>query len=71
MSKYRELYRADIARYGGKPEAYIRIFHFLYRKAAVTSFVPMKFLYKVLFRIWANSRGLEIAANLQIGGDFI
>lgn len=70
MSKYRELYRADIARYGGKPEAYIRIFHFLYRKAAVTSFVPMKFLYKVLFRIWANSRGLEIAANLQIGGGF-
>lgn len=28
----------------------------------------MKFLYKVLFRIWADSRGLEITANNQIGG---
>ena len=34
MSKFKELYNADIARYGGKPEIYIRIFHFLYRKAA-------------------------------------
>lgn len=30
----------------------------------------MKFLYKALFRIWANRRGLEIAANQQIGGGF-
>lgn len=37
MSKFRLLYNADIARYGGKPEFYIRIFHFLHRKAAVPS----------------------------------
>ncbi len=68
MSKFKELYNADIARYGGKPEGYIRIFHYLHRKAAVVSFTPMRLLYKALFRIWANQRGLEIAANQQIAG---
>lgn len=48
MRKFKELYRADIARYGGKPGTYIRIFHYLYRKAAVNSFIPLKLLYKVL-----------------------
>lgn len=68
MSKFKELYNADIARYGGKPEIYIRIFHFIYRKAAFTSFTPMKLLYKALFRIWASQRGLEISVNQRIGG---
>lgn len=68
MSRFKEFYNADIARYGGKPELYIRIFHFLHRKAAVVSFTPMRLVYKALFRIWANQRGLEIAANQQIGG---
>lgn len=68
MSKFKELYSADISRYGGKPEAYIRTFHFLYRKAAVASFIPMRLLYKALFRIWANRRGIELTANQQIGG---
>lgn len=68
MSNFQELYRADIARYGGKPETYIRIFLFLYRKASLASFAPLKLIYKALFRFWANRRGLEIAANQQIGG---
>ena len=68
MSKFKELYNADIARYGGKPETYIRIFLFLYRKASLASFAPLKLIYKALFRIWANRRGLEITANNQIGG---
>lgn len=68
MSKFRELYNADIARYGGRPGAYMRVFHFLYRKAATTTFVPNKILYKALFRLWANRRGLELAANQQIRG---
>lgn len=71
MSRFKELYNADIARYGGKPETYIRIFHYLHRKASVASFLPMRLLYKALFRIWANRRGLEIAANRQIGGECI
>ena len=68
MNIFKELYNADIARYRGKPESYIRIFLFLYRKAAVTTFAPLKLLYKTLFRIWANRRGLELSANQQIGG---
>lgn len=68
MSKSQELYNADIARYGGKPELYIKIFLFLYRKAATASFAPTKFLYKALFRFWANRRGLELSINQQIFG---
>lgn len=67
MSKFQELYNADIARYGGKPELYIKIFLFLYRKAATASFAPTKFLYKALFRFWANRRGLELSVNQQMG----
>lgn len=71
MSKFKVLYNADIARYGGKPETFIRIFHFLHRKASVASFLPIRLLYKFFFRQWANRRGLEITANNQIGGVFI
>lgn len=71
MSKFKELYIADIARYGGKPEVYIRIFHYLYRKAALSTIPPIRLLYKVLFRLWANRRGLEITANNQIGGGYL
>lgn len=68
MSKFKELYHADIARYGGKAEAYMRMFHYLYRKAATATFAPARFCYKALFRIWANCRGLELTANQQVGG---
>ena len=68
MSKFKELYHADIARYGGKAEAYMRVFHYLYRKAATATFAPARFCYKALFRIWANRRGLELTANQQVGG---
>lgn len=71
MSKYKDLYMADIARYGGRPEPYIKVFHFLYRKAATTSWAPIRIIYKALYRFWANRRGLEITANKQIGGGFI
>ena len=68
MSNFSQLYQADIARYGGKPELYIKIFLYLYRKAIVTDFKPVKLFYKALFRLWANRRGLEISAINQIGG---
>lgn len=68
MSKFRELYNADISRYGGKAETYIKIFHILYRKAETATIMPIRMFYKSLFRIWANRRGLEIAANQRIGG---
>lgn len=68
MNKFKNLYDADIARYKHKPEFYIKIFHFLYRKANAVSFAPMKVFYKMLFRLWANRRGLEFTIGQQIGG---
>ena len=70
-ASYRELYKADIARYGVKPDFYIRTFHYLHRRASSYNFLPLKIVYKVLFRLWANRRGLEISANKQIGGGII
>lgn len=71
MSKFQELYNADIARYEGNPELYIKLFLFFYRKAATVTFAPAKFLYKAMFRFLANQRGLEIAANQQIRGLYL
>lgn len=71
MKKFDELYQSDIARYGGKPELYIKIFLYLFRKAVVTDFKPVRLFYKALFRLWANRRGLEISAINQMGGVFI
>lgn len=68
MSKFRELYEDDITRYGDKAELYIKVFHYLYRKALTATLRPNIFFWKVLFRLWARRRGIEIAANLQIGG---
>lgn len=68
MSNFSQLYRADIARYGGHPEPYIKVFLYLYRKAIVTDSKLVKLFYKALFRLWANRRGLEISALRQIGG---
>ncbi len=71
MSKFRELYNADIARYGGKAEIYIKIFHVLYRKAETATIMPARVFYKLLFRIWADRRGVEVAVNQQIGGGYM
>ena len=62
MSNFQEFYNADIARYGGNRGLYINLF--LYRKTA--SFVPAKFLYKVMFRFLVNRRGAEIVANQNV-----
>lgn len=70
MSKFRELYEDDITRYGDKAELYIKVFHYLYRKALTATLRPNIFFWKVLFRLWARRRGIEIAANLQIGGGY-
>ena len=71
MSKFSELYSADLSRYGGKAVAYIKVFHYLHRRTETTSFVPLKTMYKFLYRLWTGLRGLEIPANNSIGGVFI
>lgn len=70
MSNFQELYNADIARYGGNPELYIKLFLFLYRKSATVLFVPAKFLCKALFRFLVNRRCAEIVANQNVERGF-
>ena len=67
MSNFKQLYTADMERYAGRPSLYLRVFHFLYRKAVVTDIYILKLIYKVAFRFWANQRGLEIPVIDQIG----
>ena len=71
MNLFKDLYTADMARYSGRPSLYLKVFHFLYRKACMTAFAPQKLIYKVLFRLWANRKGLEIPVNQLIGGGYI
>lgn len=68
MSQFSDLYNADMARYNGKPEFYIRVFTYLYRRAVTSANSLVKIFYKVLFRLWANRRGLEFSPLDQIGG---
>lgn len=67
MSKFSDLYNADVARYGGEPGFYLSVFFFLFRKTAVTTFKPLKFFYKVLFKLWGHRNGIEMDASQQIG----
>lgn len=71
MKSFRELYKADMTRYNGKSGLYLKVFHFLYRRACTATFVPLKLTYKVIFRMWANRNGLEIPVNQLIGGGYI
>lgn len=68
MSKFSELYNADIARYGGEPGPYLKVFFFLLRKAATTTFTPQKAFYRILFKLWAYNNKIEMKASDLIGG---
>lgn len=65
---FNTLYRSDIKRYGGgKVLAYIRIWHFLYRKAQTRKNPLMRVFYKSLFRVHSRRRGIEIPTCCRIG----
>lgn len=71
MESFKKLYNADMTRYSGSPSLYLRVFHFLYRKAGTTSFAPLRLMWSAIFHLWANRKGLEIPVNQQIGGGYI
>ena len=66
-SNIKTCFRYDLCRYKGKPEFYLRVFHYLYRRASFTSWLPLRILYKLLFRLWSRRRGLEISELNPIG----
>ena len=68
MSRFHSLYKADLRRYGGKPDLYIRLFLYFYRRAVTSSFSPAKLVWKMLFAFIKRRRGLEFTAVDQIGG---
>ena len=65
--QFRELYRADIGRYGGHPYLYIRVFLFLFRKVQCARNRLSKNFYRVLYRLVASHRGIEIGLQQHIG----
>ena len=71
MSEFWQLFRADLSRYGGNAELYIKVFHFLFRKTENTRFFPIRIIYMALFRIWTKHRGIEFLANKHVGGGYL
>lgn len=67
MSKFSELYKADVARYGGEPGPYLSILFFLLRKTSTTTFAPLKSFYRILFKLWTHKNGIEMDASPLIG----
>lgn len=64
----KELFYSDLKRYGGaKIPFYLRIWHFLHRKAQTRKDPFTRTFYKALFRIHSRKRGIEIPTCTKIG----
>lgn len=68
MCTFRDLFKSDLHRYKMRPTFYLRVLHYLLRKTSTLTFKPAKRVFSLLFRIWANRRGLEICATNNLGG---
>lgn len=67
MSLFKKVYRKDLFRYQYQLSLYMRIWHFLFRKCQYANNKFSKSIYRVLFRIHSNRRGLEISSRQEIG----
>ena len=68
MSSFTDFFRGDLKRYGRGPlSLYIRVFHFLHRKAQTRKFIVPRFFYKALYRLHARRHGIEIPSCTRIG----
>ncbi|MBR5176965.1 MAG: serine acetyltransferase [Bacteroidales bacterium] len=68
LSDFKTLYKADLHRYGhAKVLVYIRIWHFLHRKAQTRKNPVSRFFFKTLFRLHSRRRGIEIPTCCKIG----
>ena len=57
---FKELYQSDIHRYGSSCLLYLKIWHYLFRKAQSTKISYLKRLYNYLFEIHSKRRGIEM-----------
>ena len=70
MSTFRELYEADLARYGSEVPAWIRCFHFFLRKTQTSRNRLMKGFYHLCFRLVSDRHRMEISHGAKIGKGF-
>lgn len=68
MSIFQELYKADLARYDGSPDCYLRRLLYYFRRSQATRFKPLQLLWRFLYRTVASRRGIEISYQTNVGG---
>lgn len=66
MNEFRQLYKEDISRYGGKPGLYVTLFVFFFRKAQTAKHFVL--IYKLGLYSLERLRLLEIPRTCKIGG---
>jgi len=64
---FKTLYYGDLKRYGGQVLTFMRIWHYLYRKAQTSGNLFSRVCYKVLFRLHSRRHGIEIPSCTMIG----
>ncbi len=64
---FQEIYSADLARYKGQAELYIRLFLYFFRKRQNSRSRIVRNVARILFRFIASTRGIEMSSLLQVG----
>ena len=64
---FKTLYRGDLKRYGSQMILYLRIWHYLFRRAQTSKVFVSRLLFKGLFRLHSRKRGIEIPSCTRIG----
>lgn len=67
MTSFKDIYQADVQRSKAEWGGYLRVWYFLFRKSQNSSIVFLRNIYKFLFRLHSNRRGLEIGSQTKIG----
>ena len=70
MNNFEEMYSADIERYAKKPDAYLKKFHFFFRKCQSTKNPFLLSIYRFLFKKIKEKHGIELYYKTQIGKGF-
>ena len=67
-NSFKSLFLSDLNSYSsGRVLAYLRLWHFLYRRAQTRNNPISKFFFKALFRLHSRRHGIEIPTCTQIG----
>lgn len=64
---FKELYKADLARYSGGAGLYLNKFHYYFRRVQTSNNRILRFYYKLCLRIIEEMHGLEISGRTIIG----